>query len=452
MNLFRRRARAATACCVIALAVAAFAAPTGPSAALASTGSSYGTISGSGTIQTGTETIAVTVSASYDGSPPTGTFSIATYPTVTPAPSLPDASFGPGPTQPSVDASDSGPLPIQCLWITGSKAVIGGTWEGAPILVWISDGAPADTLELYRGAPDCTIGPVGFGGTFIASGDFTVMDSDFAPADGIQDTLQPTGTPAGSFIDTNLPTSTFGSIVAANGLTVRVTDAPAPTGVAIDVGSGAQGLQAQLSLCSFTVMLDAGTTATATCGSLSLSVAAGLASVILSGGTSVVSVPAGGAGKVTELPGGTIQVQNIGTAGSPHVSISIAGSTTLVPAGTTTSVGFVGFSPPVDNAPVVNRAKAGQALPIKWRLMNAAGEPISNITSATISVTSYDCSLATTIDDVEVVVAGGSGLLNLGSGYYQMNWKSPTTYAGLCKVMHLTVAGVAHDALFQFVR
>jgi len=33
-----------------------------------------------------------------------------------------------------------------------------------------------------------------------------------------------------------------------------------------------------------------------------------------------------------------------------------------------------------------------------------------------------------------------------------MNWKSPSTYACLCKVLHLTVAGVAHDALFQFVR
>lgn len=84
--------------------------------------------------------------------------------------------------------------------------------------------------------------------------------------------------------------------------------------------------------------------------------------------------------------------------------------------------------------------------------MNAAGAPVSNVTTATITVTSFNCSLATTIDNVEEVAAGASGLLNLGNGYYQMNWKSLTSYAGSCQVVHLTIAGVAHDALFQFVK
>jgi hypothetical protein len=50
------------------------------------------------------------------------------------------------------------------------------------------------------------------------------------------------------------------------------------------------------------------------------------------------------------------------------------------------------------------------------------------------------------------VVAGSSGLLNLGNGYYQLNWKSPATYAGSCKTLHLNLGGVAHDALFQFTK
>ena len=49
----------------------------------------------------------------------------------------------------------------------------------------------------------------------------------------------------------------------------------------------------QLTVCGFTVLLDAGTTTTITCHSISLNVATGAASVVLGGGTTVVSVPAG---------------------------------------------------------------------------------------------------------------------------------------------------------------
>lgn len=274
MRRSRLGLRFAAVCSAVSLVVVTFAIPAGPRVVQAATGSSRGTISGSGTIVIGAETTAVSVSAIYDGSPPSGTLSIATYPTDPPVPSGATPS-GPAPSNAAAAAvataglTNAAATPILCLWITGSKAVVGGIWDGAPILVWISDGGPAgpDTLELYRdGGPDCTIGPVGFGGTLLASGDFTVTD-DVAPADGIDDALQPGGTPAGSFVDTSLAPNTYGSIVSANGLTVWVTDAPGVAGVTITVGSGASGLQAELSICGFTVLLDADSTATATCGS-----------------------------------------------------------------------------------------------------------------------------------------------------------------------------------------
>ena len=34
---------------------------------------------------------------------------------------------------------------------------------------------------------------------------------------------------------------------------------------------------------------------------------------------------------------------------------------------------FGGFFAPVDNAPVVNKANAGQAIPVKWRLTDING-------------------------------------------------------------------------------
>jgi hypothetical protein len=50
------------------------------------------------------------------------------------------------------------------------------------------------------------------------------------------------------------------------------------------------------------------------------------------------------------------------------------------------------------------------------------------------------------------VVAGSSDLQNLGNGYYQLNWKSPTSYASSCKTLQLNIGGATHNALFQFTK
>jgi hypothetical protein len=82
----------------------------------------------------------------------------------------------------------------------------------------------------------------------------------------------------------------------------------------------------------------------------------------------------------------------------------------------------------------------------------ASGKP-SLLTSATISVTTLDSALGTTIDQVEEVVAASSGLHNQGNGNYQLNWQSPKSYAGSCKTLHLDIHdGVTHDARFQFTK
>ena len=112
-----------------------------------------------------------------------------------------------------------------------------------------------------------------------------------------------------------------------------------------------------------------------------------------------------------------------------------------------------GFSQPTDNAPILNRLKAGQAVPLRWRVLDAAGVPVTSLAAAAITVTSLSCAVGSTIDQVEEPVAGASGLRNLGDGYYQINWKSPTTYAGSCKTLRLDIGdGVLHEALFQFTK
>jgi len=100
---------------------------------------------------------------------------------------------------------------------------------------------------------------------------------------------------------------------------------------------------------------------------------------------------------------------------------------------------FDGLFAPIDRPTTMNISKAGQAIPLKWRLTDAGGNPITNLASVIVTVTGVSCALGTSTDLVEEVASGSSGLQNLGDGNYQFNWKSPTSYAGSCKSLNLNL-------------
>jgi hypothetical protein len=116
---------------------------------------------------------------------------------------------------------------------------------------------------------------------------------------------------------------------------------------------------------------------------------------------------------------------------------------------------FSGFVSPIDNPPVRNAAVAGRTIPVKWRITDANGVGISDPTSfVSLTSSATDCSQGAPQDAVETY-AGSSGLQYLGDGYWQFNWKTPTSYAGKCRVMTLNLAdgpGTAdtRTANFQF--
>ena len=397
-----------------------------------------------------------------------GTGTIVDFPTpgstrtVTVDASLTHASGLTGTLEISEDGGSPVDWPLICTFFSGNGVAIGyGVWPDSHLLAVIDNGPSGDELWFDPTGDlqsDCTAGPQH--GTVLSSGDFTIASTTAPPPDanldGIVDALQPNGTPAGSFVDESISPSTYGSIVSTNGLTVAITDATSPDGVRIVVGPGAPGTQAELSLCGFSVLLDPSTETITTCGSITLSVIRGVASIVLGGGVTVVSIPAGGQGKVTDTGGGSFSVVNLGPVGSPSVSVTVDGTTALLPGGATTTAKtwhFVGFSQPIDNPTVVNRVSAGRAIPVKWRLLDSAGVPVTDLSSASITTTSGGCGVNTTVDPIEEVVAGASGLLNLGGGSYQLNWKPPTSYEGSCRTLHLDLHdGVTHDALFQFTK
>jgi HYR domain-containing protein len=121
---------------------------------------------------------------------------------------------------------------------------------------------------------------------------------------------------------------------------------------------------------------------------------------------------------------------------------------------------FLGFFQPVENPgpnnDVLNQAKAGRVIPLKWRLLDANNNPVTDLASSAVKVTaaSYSCGLGTTVDQLQEYAAGASGLQNQGDGYYQFNWRTPSSYANSCKTMQLSLGegAIVHTALFKFTK
>jgi hypothetical protein len=129
-----------------------------------------------------------------------------------------------------------------------------------------------------------------------------------------------------------------------------------------------------------------------------------------------------------------------------------AGNSMTVSCGYAVVYAFQGFFTPVDNLPTVNEATAGQTIPIKWRISNFYGVGVSDSASF-VSVTSgsITCDASAPRDAIETY-SGGSGLQYLGDGDWQLNWKTPKSYAGQCRTARLNLADgrTGREAEFRF--
>ena len=113
---------------------------------------------------------------------------------------------------------------------------------------------------------------------------------------------------------------------------------------------------------------------------------------------------------------------------------------------------FAGFFQPIDNG-ITNSANAGQTIPIKWRLTDASGVPISDpssFVSVTSSATPGGC--GGSADAIETYAGStATGLQYLGDGNWQFNWKTPKTYAGQCRTMSLNLKDGAPGRTASFI-
>lgn len=110
---------------------------------------------------------------------------------------------------------------------------------------------------------------------------------------------------------------------------------------------------------------------------------------------------------------------------------------------------FSGFFAPVDNLPVVNRVKAGQAIPLKFSLNGYKGLDI--LSSAASVTANCNTGVADDIALTETVTAGASTLqYDATTGLYIYVWKTEKPWAGQCRMLTVKLKDdTVHQALFQ---
>jgi hypothetical protein len=134
------------------------------------------------------------------------------------------------------------------------------------------------------------------------------------------------------------------------------------------------------------------------------------------------------------------------TGGAAGFRAQLTGTATPIPA-----FNFRGFFSPIDNQPVVNKLKAGAAVPVKFSL---GGDHGLNIfqggfpASQTVACDNY----ATLASVEETVSSGQSGLTYDPSiDQYTYVWKTQSSWANTCRQFVLGLAdGSFHVANFKF--
>jgi uncharacterized protein len=113
---------------------------------------------------------------------------------------------------------------------------------------------------------------------------------------------------------------------------------------------------------------------------------------------------------------------------------------------------FTGFFRPVDNAPVINSVKAGQAIPVKFSLNGDHG---LDIFAADYPSVVFTACTSGTVDTVDETMSAGTSSLSYDptSDQYTYVWKTDRTWAGKCGTLQVTFKdGVTQAALFKFTK
>lgn len=113
---------------------------------------------------------------------------------------------------------------------------------------------------------------------------------------------------------------------------------------------------------------------------------------------------------------------------------------------------FMGFLPPISNPPAVNRAKAGQSIPVKFKIPQAEGFERDLDTVSNLMLSEASCNDMEPDGSSEYLDLDASPGLKFSrkSGRYNYRWQTDRSLEG-CYVLSLTLDdGSVHQAYFNF--
>jgi hypothetical protein len=111
-----------------------------------------------------------------------------------------------------------------------------------------------------------------------------------------------------------------------------------------------------------------------------------------------------------------------------------------------------GFFQPIDNSGVLNVAKAGSAIPVKFSL---SGDQGLGILTGSPTAAKVSCDASTPSDVIEqLATSTTSGLkYDATADQYNYTWKTASSYAGTCQKLTVQLTdGTSHTALFKFTK
>jgi len=114
---------------------------------------------------------------------------------------------------------------------------------------------------------------------------------------------------------------------------------------------------------------------------------------------------------------------------------------------------WTGFFQPVENLPIFNSVKAGQAIPVKFSL---GGDKGLNIFAAGYPQSQpIACESSASVDNIDQIVTSGNSSLSYDplTGEYNYVWKTDKSWAGTCQQLVIKlVDGTTQMANFNFTR
>jgi hypothetical protein len=115
---------------------------------------------------------------------------------------------------------------------------------------------------------------------------------------------------------------------------------------------------------------------------------------------------------------------------------------------------FKGFFAPVNNEPVLNTAKAGSAIPVKFSLTGNQGLDIF-VDSTYPKSQTIACDATAPADGIESTVSAGNSSLSYdgSSDQYTYVWKTDSSWTGTCRALVLKMKdGTVRRAVFKFAK